>query len=44
VNEGTQGPPIADVVSAHLRSTRSVRIEENRHVKVTGADPRGVMG
>ena len=44
VNEGTQGPAVSDVVSAYLRSTRTVRVEENRHVKVKGADPRGVMG
>jgi sulfur-oxidizing protein SoxB len=44
VNEGTQGPAVADVVSAYLRATRIVRAEPNRHVRVTGADPRGVIG
>jgi sulfur-oxidizing protein SoxB len=44
VNEGTQGPAVSDVVSAYLRATRTVRVEENRHVTVKGADPRGVMG
>ncbi|HTO64318.1 MAG TPA: thiosulfohydrolase SoxB [Bradyrhizobium sp.] len=36
VNEGTQGPPIWDVVSDHLKRQKTVRLEPNRAVKVTG--------
>ncbi len=34
VNEGTEGPPIWEVVEAHLRKNPDVHIEENRSVKV----------
>ena len=34
VNQGTEGPPIWDVVEAHLKQHPIVRIEENRSVKV----------
>ncbi len=34
VNEGTEGPPIWDVVEAHLQQNPNVNIEENRSVKV----------
>jgi len=37
VNEGTQGPPIWDVVAAHIAKQRNVTIEPNSAVKVTGA-------
>ncbi|SEA71589.1 thiosulfohydrolase SoxB [Rubrimonas cliftonensis] len=37
VNEGTDGPPIWDVVEAHIRSVGSVTLQENDSVKVTGA-------
>jgi S-sulfosulfanyl-L-cysteine sulfohydrolase len=37
VNENTQGPPIWDVVAAHIAKQGSVRIEPNTAVKVTGA-------
>ena len=37
VNEGTQGPPIWDVVSAHIKKVGTVKIEPNNAVKVTGA-------
>ncbi len=37
VNEGTQGPPIWDVVAAHIAKQRIVKIEPNSAVKVTGA-------
>ena len=37
VNEGTQGPPIWDVVSAHVKKVGTVKIEPNNAVKVTGA-------
>ena len=37
VNEGTQGPPIHDVVGRYIERHKSVRIPENRQVKVLGA-------
>lgn len=36
VNEDTQGPPIWDVVAAHVSKAGTVRIEPNTAVKVTG--------
>jgi len=44
VNENTEGPPIHQVVGDYLSAAKTIRIEENRHVRVSGADPRGVMG
>ncbi|MET0904509.1 MAG: thiosulfohydrolase SoxB [Tardiphaga sp.] len=37
VNENTQGPPIWDVVAAHVAKVSTVKIEPNTAVKVTGA-------
>jgi sulfur-oxidizing protein SoxB len=37
VNEGTEGPPIWEVVERHIRGAGSVRIKENTSVQVTGA-------
>lgn len=37
VNEGTQGPPIWDVVRDHVAHTKTVSITPNDAVKVTGA-------
>lgn len=36
VNEGTQGPPIWDVVSAHVSKRGTVKVEPNTAVKVSG--------
>ena len=36
VNEGTQGPPIWDVVSAHISKRGTVKVEPNTAVKVSG--------
>ena len=36
VNEGTQGPPIRDVVSAHISKRGTVKVEPNTAVKVSG--------
>ncbi|MEQ8357160.1 MAG: thiosulfohydrolase SoxB [Kiloniellaceae bacterium] len=36
VNEGTEGPPVWDVVEAHLQKNPVVQLEENRSVKLTG--------
>ncbi|MFN4018820.1 MAG: thiosulfohydrolase SoxB [Reyranella sp.] len=37
VNQGTQGPPIWEVVQAHVARLKTVRIDPNSAVKVTGA-------
>lgn len=37
VNEATQGPPIWEVVQAHVARKKTIRIEPNTAVKVTGA-------
>jgi len=37
VNEATQGPPIWEVVQAHVARQKTIRIEPNTAVKVTGA-------
>jgi sulfur-oxidizing protein SoxB len=37
VGQNTQGPPIWDVVTNHVASRKSVRVEPNATVKVTGA-------
>lgn len=37
VNENTQGPPIWDVVSAHVSKRGTVKVEPNTAVKVSGA-------
>ncbi len=36
INENTQGPPIWDVVAAHVSKVSTVKIEPNAAVKVTG--------
>jgi sulfur-oxidizing protein SoxB len=36
VNEGTEGPPIWEVVEEHLKRNPVVELRENRSVKVTG--------
>jgi sulfur-oxidizing protein SoxB len=37
VNEGTQGPPVWDVVMRHIEKHKTVRIEPNRSIRVIGA-------
>jgi sulfur-oxidizing protein SoxB len=37
VNEGTEGPPIWEVVESHIRKVGTVRAEPNTSVKVVGA-------
>ena len=37
VNEGTEGPPIWDVVESHIRSLGRVQLDENTSVEVVGA-------
>lgn len=44
INEGTEGPPVYDLVGKYIQSQKTVAIPENRNVKVLGADPRGTAG
>ncbi len=37
VNEGTEGPPIYDLLARHIENRRTVRVEENRSIKIVGA-------
>ncbi|HEY2137017.1 MAG TPA: thiosulfohydrolase SoxB [Xanthobacteraceae bacterium] len=37
VNEGTEGPPIWDVVERYVAAKKTVRVQQNRAVKVIGA-------
>jgi sulfur-oxidizing protein SoxB len=37
VNEGTEGPPIWDVVESHIRKIGTVKLDPNTSVTVTGA-------
>ncbi|MBK5934168.1 sulfate thiol esterase SoxB [Rhodovulum imhoffii] len=37
VNEGTEGPPIWEVVENHIRRQGTVRVDPNKSVQVTGA-------
>ena len=36
VNEGTQGPPIWDVVRSHVGAQKTIQLKENTAVRVTG--------
>jgi len=42
INQGTEGPPVYDVVAKHIERVRTVRLERNRHVKVVVSDPAGL--
>ncbi len=37
VNQGTEGPPIWEIVERHISNLKSVKIEENTAVKIVGA-------
>ncbi|MEJ1161989.1 thiosulfohydrolase SoxB [Prosthecomicrobium sp. N25] len=37
VNQGTEGPPIWDVVGRHIERERTIRVEPNRSVKVVAS-------
>ncbi|HTR87766.1 MAG TPA: 5'-nucleotidase C-terminal domain-containing protein, partial [Reyranella sp.] len=43
VNEGTEGPPVYDVVAKYISDAKHVRLEPNRQVKVVGADDVGYL-
>jgi len=42
INEGTQGPPVWDLVSRYIQDRKVIHMPEPRNVKVTGADPSGM--
>lgn len=42
VREGTQGPPVYDVVQRYLQSQKVVKVPERQNVRIVGADPRGI--
>ena len=42
INEGTQGPPVYDVVESYLKAHSVVAIPDKQAVRVRGADPRGI--
>jgi sulfur-oxidizing protein SoxB len=42
VNQGVEGPPVYDLVTRHIEKQKTVAIQENRSVKVVGADARGL--
>ncbi|MEG3620386.1 thiosulfohydrolase SoxB, partial [Magnetovibrio sp. PR-2] len=37
VNEGTEGPPIYDLVSDHIRKKKVIDLKPNNSIKVVGA-------
>lgn len=37
VNEGTEGPPVYDLVSRYIERQRTVVIEDNPHIRIEGA-------
>ena len=42
VNQGTEGPPIYDVVRAYISRTKTIDIPDRQVVRVIGADERGI--
>jgi len=42
VREGTQGPPIYDLVQHYLQSQKVVKVPERQNVGIIAADPRGI--
>jgi sulfur-oxidizing protein SoxB len=43
INEGTEGPPVYDVVAKHIQRIGTVRLQPNRQVKVVVADDAGYL-
>jgi sulfur-oxidizing protein SoxB len=43
INEGTEGPPVYDVVARHIQRIQTVRLQPNRQVKVVVADDAGYL-
>jgi sulfur-oxidizing protein SoxB len=44
INEGTEGPPVYDLVGKYIAAHKAIKIPENRSVTVKGADPTGIAG
>ena len=36
VNEGTEGPPVYDLVSDYISDKKTVRVQENQKIRVSG--------
>ena len=36
VNEGTEGPPIWDVVNNYIEDKKVINVPENQNIKITG--------
>jgi sulfur-oxidizing protein SoxB len=36
VNEGTKGPPVWELVERYIGATKTVRLEQNTSVKISG--------
>jgi len=43
VAQGTEGPPIFDVVQRYIETRKTVKIPHRQLVSVKGADPRGIV-
>jgi sulfur-oxidizing protein SoxB len=37
VNEGTEGPPVWDVVSSYVEKKKTVNVPENQNIRIIGA-------
>ncbi|MCK4939618.1 MAG: thiosulfohydrolase SoxB, partial [Rhodospirillaceae bacterium] len=37
VNEGTEGPPIYDLVSDYIRKKKTINVQPNSNIKIIGA-------
>ncbi|MDP6896553.1 MAG: thiosulfohydrolase SoxB, partial [Rhodospirillales bacterium] len=37
VNEGTEGPPVYDLVSDYIRDKKTVGVQENQRIRISGA-------
>jgi sulfur-oxidizing protein SoxB len=42
VNEGTEGPPVYDLVARYVERERTVKLRQRLGVRIVGADPRGI--
>jgi sulfur-oxidizing protein SoxB len=42
VNEGSEGPPVYDVVAKYLERVQTVRLQPNRQVRLVVSDPAGL--
>ena len=36
VNEGTEGPPVYDLVSDYISDKKTVRVQENQKIRISG--------